>query len=148
MINSTQQIDSALQGTPEETTRSPVKSNPGKEIPERFIFIHSYLDEAELDVYEFRVLAHVARRVGATYDKDFFASLKKSAKMCGMSVRKMQYCLKVLCEAGFLDKTQREGRTDVYKLKQPKHWVSPEMLETIRQKAKGSKPNSEIGENY
>jgi hypothetical protein len=124
----------------QETTQPlSLASSPRPEIPDRFIFIHSYLDEAGLDPYEFRVLSHVGRRVGATYKEEFFASMKKSAAICQMSVRKMQSCLKILCEAGFLDKIQRDGRTDIYKLKHPKNWASSEQLATIRKKEKGQK---------
>jgi hypothetical protein len=122
---------------PVDTNTPP--SKPVSEAPERFIFIHSYLDEAGLDSYEFRVLSHVARRVGATYNTEFFASMKKSAAICQMSVRKMQSCLKILCEAGFLDKTQRDGRTDIYKLKHPKYWKTSDQLAAMRKQTKGVK---------
>lgn len=118
--------------------------NQKKNPPDRPIFIHSYLDEAGLDPYEFRAFAHVARRVGAQYDKEFFASLKKSADICGMSVRKLQYSFQLLCEGGFLEKQSREGRTDVYKLKEPLHWVAPEKLNKIREKIKLSKKTEKV----
>jgi hypothetical protein len=33
-----------------------------REQPKKLIFVHSALDQAGLDVYEFRLLGHIARR--------------------------------------------------------------------------------------
>jgi hypothetical protein len=74
------------------------------------LFVHSALDEAGLDVYEFRVLCHISRRGSC------FASLDTTSKLCKISVRKAQYTLKSLLNKGFILKTPRPGRTDVYKL--------------------------------
>lgn len=106
--------------------------------PDRPLFVHSYLDEAGLDPYEFRAYSHIVRRVGSRYDQDFFASLKKSAQICGMSVRRLQYSLQLLCEAGFIEKQSRDGRTDIYKMCKPEKWASPELIASIRQQVKGS----------
>lgn len=88
---------------------------PGKKQPKKAIFVHSALDQAGLDVYEFRVLAHIARRGSC------FASLATTADICKMSVRKAQSTLKSLEKRGFIEKKQRIGRTDVYK-------VTPDLL--------------------
>jgi len=74
------------------------------------LFVHSALDEAGLDVYEFRVLGHISRRGSC------FASLATTAEICGISVRKAQYTLKSLLNRKLIQKTARPGRTDVYKL--------------------------------
>jgi hypothetical protein len=76
----------------------------------RAIFVHLSLDEAGLDPYEFRLIAHIARR------KRCFASLAKTAKICRMSVRKAQYALKSLYDKGFIVKKTRPGHTDIYEL--------------------------------
>ncbi len=83
---------------------------PGKKQPQKAIFVHSALDQADLDVYEFRLLGHIARRGSC------FASLATTANICKMSVRKAQSTLKSLEKRGFIEKKQRLGRTDVYKL--------------------------------
>ena len=82
----------------------------GSEQPKNLIFVHSAIDQAGLDVYEFRLLGHIARR-----DK-CFASLDTTAKLCNMSVRKAQYTLKSLLDKGFIVREQRKGRTDIYRL--------------------------------
>lgn len=108
------------------------------EIPQTPLFVHSFIDEYKLDPYEFRVYAHVVRRVGAKVDRDFFASLKKTAQVCEMSVRRVQYSLRVLSKAGFLEKVEkRTGRTDVYRITPPSTWKPPESLEQIRQEVRG-----------
>ena len=98
--------------------------------------VHSDLDEYGLDPYEFRLYAHVVRRTGGKLTGECFARLKKTAEICHMSVRKAQYALKTLCDAGLILKEQRKGRTDVYKLTPKSNWKPKEELKQIRQKAK------------
>jgi len=101
--------------------------------------VHSDLDEYGLDPYEFRLYAHVVRRTGGKLTGECFARLKKTAEICHMSVRKAQYALKTLCDAGLILKEQRKGRTDVYRLTPKSNWKPKEELKQIRQKAKESK---------
>ncbi len=101
--------------------------------------VHSDLDEYGLDPYEFRLYAHVVRRTGGKLHGECFAKLKKTAEICHMSVRKAQYALKTLCDAGLILKEQRRGRTDVYRLTPKSNWKPKEELKQIRQKAKESK---------
>lgn len=82
----------------------------GREQPKNLIFVHSVIDQAGLDVYEFRLLGHIARRGSC------FASLDTTAELCKMSIRKAQYTLKSLLDKGFIVKNQRKGRTDIYRL--------------------------------
>lgn len=109
-----------------QTKARPKNSSPSNGI----IFIHSKLDEYGLDPYEFRLYAHIARR------GDCFAALKKTAKICGMSVRKIQYVLNVLCKANLIERRERRGRTNVYKLTSPERWVSKTELDAIRRELK------------
>lgn len=69
--------------------------------PDSVMFVHNLLDEYGLDPYEFRIYAHAVRRTGGKLNGKYFASLSKTAEICQMSVRKAQYALKFLCEAGF-----------------------------------------------
>jgi DNA-binding transcriptional ArsR family regulator len=107
--------------------------------PESVMFVHQFLDEYELDPFEFRVYAHVVRRTGGKTQGEFFASLSKTAEICQLSARKVQQALKFLYEAGFLDQDKRQGRTDVYKLTTTKDWVSKEDLVSIRERVTGVK---------
>jgi hypothetical protein len=92
----------------------PTDKNPKNDSP--LPLVHSDLDEYGLDPYEFRLYAHVVRRTGGKLHGECFAKLKKTAEICHMSVRKAQYALKTLCDAGLILKEQRRGRTDVYRL--------------------------------
>jgi hypothetical protein len=114
------------------------KNNNKDGRPESVMFIHQFIDEYDLDPFEFRIYAHVVRRTGGKIDKEFFASLTKTADICQISVRKIQQALKFLYEAGFLDKVKREGRTDIYKLTPTSEWVDKNDLPEIRERVTGN----------
>jgi molybdenum-dependent DNA-binding transcriptional regulator ModE len=86
--------------------------SPDTNSPQRLIFLHSKLDEARLDPYEFRLLAHIARR------EKCYASLATTAKWCEMSVRKAQSSLKKLVEMELVLKIEsnKRGQTHTYML--------------------------------
>lgn len=107
--------------------------------PSSVMFVHNRLDEYGLDPYEFRVYAHAVRRTGGKLDGKYFASLTKTAEICQMSVRRVQYSLKFLCEAGFLTQEKRVGRTDQYRVTPTSKWAKPEDLESIREAVTGVK---------
>lgn len=101
------------------------------------IFVRSDIDEYGLDVYEFRVLAHIARRDGYKPDgkgKGCFAKQKNIAEVCGMSHRKAQDALRVLYEIGIVEKEERQGTTNVYRLALPSKWKHPSTLNEIRKR--------------
>ncbi|MEA5583121.1 helix-turn-helix domain-containing protein [Nodularia harveyana UHCC-0300] len=101
------------------------------------IFVRSDLDDYGLDVYEFRVLGHIARREGKKKDgtaKGCFAKQKTIAEVCSMSHRKAQDVLRILCEIGMIEKEVRQGTTNVYKLTLPSTWKDPSKLSEIRKK--------------
>lgn len=101
------------------------------------MFVRSDLDEYGLDPYEFRVYGHITRRTGGRVKGIAFSSVKKMAKGCGMSTRKLQYALKVLCYAGLLRKDKHsEYRTNVYMLNAPELWAAKEALVEIRKSVK------------
>lgn len=106
------------------------KSEP---LPSSVAFIHNFLDEYGLDPYEFRIYTHIVRRTGGKEEGVCFASLKKTAQICKMSVRKAQQALKILIQAKLLEQTKREGRTDEYRVTATKEWANSEELDKIRQ---------------
>ena len=110
--------------------------NPENE--KSWIYVNNVLDDYGLDPYEFRLYAHVARRTGGKIQGEFYASLKKTADTCKMSVRKVQYALRVLCDAGFLSSTQRKGRTNSYRLRHRNSWVEASELSEIRKRSLSS----------
>lgn len=98
------------------------------------IFVRSYLDDYGLDVYEFRILAHVARRDSK---HGCYESQAKMAEFCGINQRKVMQALKILCQANILRvERNQKGRTNVYRLNKATEWVHPSELEKIR---KGTK---------
>jgi len=117
---------------------------PPKDPDKSVIFVRSELDEYGLDVYEFRILGHIARREGGK-DKQgrkrgCFARQKNIADTCGMSHRKAQEALRVLCAAGLLEKeTPQPGGTNTYRVAPPDRWKNPKELAEIRKKGKGLK---------
>lgn len=116
------------------------KPGPDDKTP---IFIRSELDDYGLDVYEFRILAHIARREGKKLDgknKGCFAKQKTIAEVCGMSHRKAQDALRVLHEVGLIEKEERQGSTNVYRLAFPSQWKHPASLDEIRKR----KPKEKI----
>ncbi|MBD2386749.1 helix-turn-helix domain-containing protein [Cylindrospermum sp. FACHB-282] len=102
-------------------------------LPTSVAFIHNFLDEYGLDPYEFRIYTHMVRRTGGKEEGVCFASLKKTAQICKMSVRKAQQALKFLIQAKLLEQTKREGRTDEYRVLATRHWAAKEELDNIRQ---------------
>ncbi|OCQ99709.1 hypothetical protein BCD67_14970 [Oscillatoriales cyanobacterium USR001] len=118
--------------------RPSTENNPKKDLMPLPV-VHSDLDEYGFDPYEFRIYAHIVRRTGGKLDGKCFAKLKLTAGICKMSVRKTQYALKTLCDAGLILKEQHKGRSDVYRLAPKNNWKPKEQLQDIRQKAKESK---------
>lgn len=55
-----------------------------------------------------------------------------------MSVRRVQYALDVLCQAGMVTKTQRKGRTDIYQITPKSNWIAPAQLAEIQKQSKKS----------
>ena len=98
------------------------------------IFVHSGIDEYGLNLYEFRVLAHVARRISKSRGCD--ASQAKMAEVCGISQRMALEVLAILCEANILYKTKANDgrRTNSYRLNLASKWKHPSELDEIRKK--------------
>ncbi|BAZ29101.1 hypothetical protein NIES4074_15390 [Cylindrospermum sp. NIES-4074] len=95
------------------------------------IFVRPYLDDYGLDIYEFRILAHVARRASGA--RGCFESQEKIAEFCGINPRKVMEVLETLCRANMLSKIKNnKGRTNIYRVKEPNEWEHPSKLETFR----------------
>lgn len=107
------------------------------------MFIHSDLDEAGLDPFEFRLFGHIVRRTGGSFDGECFASQLSISKVCQMSMSTTQRGLRVLCDGGFISKHERPGRTAVYRLRTSENWISPKKLKELRKELKISNLNEE-----
>ncbi|MBD2415758.1 hypothetical protein FACHB389_25930 [Nostoc calcicola FACHB-389] len=133
-------------GLPAEKSKSSVTPTS---FPSSVAFVHNLLDEYGLDPYEFRLYAHIVRRTGGKPEGVCFASLRKTAEICKMSMRKAQQAIKVLIKANLVTQTKRTGRTDEYRVTPVSDWIPPEKLEEIRKAVvegvtKNSSINSDI----
>jgi predicted transcriptional regulator len=123
--------------TPVPKSKSSATQTP---FPSSVAYVHNLLDEYGLDPYEFRLYAHIVRRTGGKPEGVCFASLRKTAEICKMSMRKAQQAIKVLITANLVTQTKRKGRTDEYRVTYISDWVASEKLEEIRKAiAEGAK---------
>lgn len=111
------------------------------------LFVHSALDKYGLNLYEFRILAHVAALESKTRGCD--VAQAKMAKVCGMSQRMVLEVLRILCSAGLIQKQKVKGNcTNTYRLNPPSKWKHPSELEKIRNqraaKAKAAEQESDV----
>ncbi|RCJ21076.1 hypothetical protein A6770_30875 [Nostoc minutum NIES-26] len=135
MINENNKQASITQGKrprkkPKVTDKwEPHKRDLDEDKENQWIFISKALDTYGLDVYEFRVLAHVARRAGPKGMCN--ASQATIADCCGINQRKVMQALETLCQVKILNKT-KTGRANHYKLNTSSKWEHPEKLEEFR----------------
>jgi DNA-binding transcriptional ArsR family regulator len=97
-----------------------------KDLP---IFIHSELDEYGLDPFEFRIYSRLSRRAG---NGDTMESVPRMAQATRMSERKVRYALKLLFQAGLIEKHRRSGRSNVITLTPKGRWSPKESLRQLR----------------
>ncbi|MEB3179063.1 MAG: helix-turn-helix domain-containing protein [Nostocaceae cyanobacterium] len=121
--------------------KKPKSSSKWNPLPDekKAITVRGELDDYGLNIYEFRVLAHVVRR--ASPEKGCYAKQASIAEVCGISQRKVLEALKTLCEAGILRKEKNpNGRSNVYRLNEGSKWKHPSELEKIRNREKSDIP--------
>lgn len=94
------------------------------------IFIHSELDEYGLDAVEFRVYARLARRAGQKGKHS--ESVPNMAREFDVSVRKIQYALKLLILCRLITRHPRPGKTDEYSLNPRNVWRNKTELSKLR----------------
>lgn len=128
--------------TKDEIIEQPKSSAKPNSFPSSVAFIHNVLDEYGLDPYEFRLYAHIVRRTGGKTEGVCFASLRKTAEICKMSMRKAQQAIKVLIQANLVTQNKRRGRTDEYRVTPVSDWVSKDQLDKIRKIVKTAKDSS------
>jgi DNA-binding MarR family transcriptional regulator len=124
------------------------KWNRPEDDSKTMLFVHSALDEYGLDVYEFRVLAHVARRDGKSTKgagRGCFAKQRNIADACGISHRKAQGVLGILYAAGLLEKETQKGSTNIYRVAPPSRWKEPGELTKIRRQRKDAEDVNPLG---
>lgn len=93
------------------------------------IFIHSVLDDAGLDPYEFRLYGRYARRAGNS--GSCYESQKSLAQDLQMSVPRLRDAKQTLEEKGLIRVEKREGTTDLVTLTAQSEW--------------GTSPKSSVG---
>jgi Helix-turn-helix domain len=80
----------------------------------KLLFVHSVVDDAQLDIESFRVFAHIVRRANGSGIA--FPSVKSAAKVCKLNKDTISKRLKKLCERGWLQKVRRKGLPSGYEI--------------------------------
>lgn len=94
------------------------------------IFIHSELDDYGLDPVEFRVYSRLARRAGQHGKHS--ESIPNMAREFDVSVRKVQYALKLLILCRLVTRHPRAGKTDEYSLNPRSVWRNKNQVAQMR----------------
>lgn len=81
--------------------------------PSSTLFVGSHVDDAGLDVYQFRILGHLHRRAGA--DGRAWPSVGTIAEVCKIGERVVRRSLKALVKLGYVSAQPRPGRTTLYR---------------------------------
>lgn len=100
------------------------------------IFIHSELDEYGLCPVEFRVYSRLARRAGQRGKHS--ESVPNMAREFDVSIRKVQYALKLLILCRLVTRHPRPGKTDEYSLNPRTAWRNKSELPELRASLRGS----------
>lgn len=95
------------------------------------IFIHSELDDYGLNPVEFRVYARLARRAGQHGKHS--ESIPNMAQEFDVSIRTIQYAVKVLISCRLITRHSRPGKTDEYSLNARRLWRHKTELRSARQ---------------
>lgn len=103
------------------------------------VFVRSELDDAGLDPFEFRVYAHIARRVNC------FAKMDNIGAICGMSGRQARRSLMSLAEKGMIEMVKRPGSTHLITLMPPRNWSEPVWVEIRKNRSTWKSSSPEQG---
>ena len=77
------------------------------------LFVGSLLDDAGLDVYQFRILGHLHRRAGS--DGRAWPAVATIAEVCKIGERVVRRSLRTLVKLGHVTAQPRPGRTTLYR---------------------------------
>ena len=77
------------------------------------LFVGSHLDDAGLNVFQFRILGHLHRRAGS--DGRAWPSVNTIAEVCKIGERVVRRSLRELVKMGYVKATPRPGRTTLYR---------------------------------
>lgn len=87
------------------------------------LFVHHEIDDFGLASNEFRILAHIARRVGASFGGECNEAVENMAHLCKMEEKTARKCLQRLVLLGFLKKRERKGQTTIYTIRPSHCWL-------------------------
>lgn len=90
-------------------------------------FIPSDLDDFGLDIYEFRIYAHLSRRVGRR--GECFEGVSKIAAICRIDKKTVTQKLKSLQSSRLINLQPRSGRTNSITLTHQSEWGSARATE-------------------
>jgi len=89
--------------------------------PSSTLFVGSHLDDAGLDVYQFRILGHLHRRAGN--DGRAWPSVGTIAEVCKIGERVVRRSLRSLVKLGYVTAQPRPGRTTLYRPAKPEQKI-------------------------
>lgn len=90
------------------------------------IFIKAEIDDWGLDVYAFRILHRISRRVGK--DGACFESIPNMASSCKMCRPNAESAIKALLRQNIVAKEKRDGKTNLYTLNHVSEWIRIESV--------------------
>ena len=84
----------------------------------KYLFIHSSLDDAGLDPFEFRIFCHLRRRAK---DRKAWPGMRSIAEVTGISLNKVCTTIRSLQNKGFLEVRKRPGnhQSNIYLVRSP-----------------------------
>jgi hypothetical protein len=94
--------------------------------PNRFVFVHSYLDDYGLPPAAFRVYCHLARRAG---HRGAWPAVKSIARVCRLHPQTVRKALRLLMAHYLLRGEPRRGETTIYHLMHPSTWQPPTRMD-------------------
>lgn len=77
------------------------------------LFVGSAIDDAELNVFQFRILGHLHRRAGA--DGLAWPSIRTISEVCRIGERVVRRSLRELVQLGHVEAEARPGRSTLYR---------------------------------
>ncbi len=109
------------------------------------MFCHSILDEYDLSLAEFRVYAHLARRLSAN-TREAWPGIRSMARICNASNGTIQKAVELLEAARLICVNRKHGESNCYSLLKPTEWVASAEMKKLRQAIVNRKEAHKEGE--
>jgi hypothetical protein len=107
------------------------------------IFVHSFIDEFELTMAEFRVLGHLARRMGENHSA--WPGLRSIARHCRMNKDTAAKAIIALCKSGLVEARISERKRSFYHVRSIPELLNCPLI-SDRQKSLLSRSRTQLSE--